>query len=187
MKRRITAVSFAIMLVISLMLLTSCAPTHIHTEGLDDYCRNNGGYSENHIASGLFLNADFVKKYTYIDGNFIYDYYGVMFIDEIDKAFAWLTYNEDEYVKAKQDNDFDNLEAFDSGRSVYGFTFFLRKNWDFPNYFTAMGFNDEKHTIVFIGFYGKTDNEDTKAFISLAKTDFAAFLKHFYGEWYNWE
>ena len=60
-----------------------------------------------------------------------------------------------------------------------------RTELHFPNWFTAVGYNDISKTLVFIGFYANGKEEAEK--FAIAETDFAAFLKHYYGEWYNWE
>lgn len=174
----------SLILILAFSLLISCNPTHLHYIGLEEYCQNQGAYSENHIASELFLTVDFVNKYAYIDGNFIYDYKGSMYFSELDRAFAWLTYGEDEYKKAKQDCIHEGMEAVNEGQSALGFTFYLRKNWNFPKYFTAVGYNDERKTLIFIGFCCTDEAEEEN--IQCAETDFGAFLTHYYGNWYDW-
>ncbi len=183
--QRTRAILIMIMLIAINIIITSCAPMHTHVEGLDNFCDSNGAYSEYSIASGLFLKADFVKKYTYIDGNFVYDYYGSLLTEEVDRAFAWITYNDEIYLNAKQDAILEDAIIINEEGDIFGFTFYLKTEWHFPNWFTAVGYNDISKTLVFIGFYAD-GKEEAKKF-AIAKTDFAAFLNHYYGEWYNWE
>ena len=102
----------------------------------------------------------------------------------MDRAFAWLSYDEDEYERAKQDRIREGMDAINEGQSAYGFTFYLQKNWNFPEYFTAIGHNDERKTLVFIGFCCTDEAEEET--IRCAETDFASFLTHYYGDWYDW-
>ena len=172
-------------LIIAILFLYSCSAVHIHREGLEEYCNNRGkGYSEYNISSELFLGIEFLKKYSYSDGNFIYDYKGHTWVSEVDRAFAWLSYDEDEYERAKQDRIREGMDAINEGQSAYGFTFYLQKNWNFPEYFTAIGHNDARKTLVFIGFCCTDEAEEET--IRCAETDFASFLTHYYGDWYDW-
>lgn len=178
-------VRFLVVLLSVSLLFTSCAPTHIHREGLEEYCKSKGGYSENHIASERFLDWKFVEQYSYIDGDLIYDYFGSLLTEELDRSLAWISYKDDIYQNAKQDCFIEGLQAINNGVELLGFTFYLKPDWHFPSEFTAFGYNDEENTLVFVGFCCTRDDESE--YVSLAETDFGAFLEHFYGEWYDWK
>lgn len=168
-------------------------------EGLDEW---SWATSSVGLTDSYFLEESFLTNYPYADGNYYYIYeMHPKWKGESERSFIWLTYEDaDVYRDAKQSR-FDKryvLETSFDGTKAYGFTFYLycdfshpqkdrepERETQFPEYFTAFGYNDETRTLVFLGFDGSGKIE--KPYIEYAKTDFPAFLSHFYSDRFDWE
>ena len=135
------------------------------------------------------MTKAFMDKYQYEAGDFHFEYYApAPFKGTIERSFAWLSYDAETYFQAKEEMLTDRRmtsEALD-GKTAFDFTFYLNHTNRFPYWFTAFGCNDETHTLVFIGIYVGFDSEDYE-FCSLAETNLEMFIRHFYGEWYDWD
>ncbi len=187
MKRRV--IKSVIVTILALALFCSCSFSYQHYErGLENYTEATSSYGI--TSKSHFVGKQFLEDYHYADGDYYYEICDYYFGDIIERSFVWLIYNDGEIYQSAKQNKLESrnseLPSFD-GAEAYGFTFYINYELQFPQTFTTIGFNDEKQTLIFIGFHGYSENGDNKAFISLAETDFAAFLKHYYGEWYNWE
>ncbi len=185
---------FALIVLVCLPILNSCH-YHISRSGLDHFKKYGNADSETDISGGSFLNVEFLDKYPYLDGFYNYDDEGGGWDGTTDRAFSWLTYNQDIYEQAKQEcietRESENPDL--DGKQAFGFTFYLNYEWDadhelmkFPHHFTAFGYNDEKCTLVFIGFYGGQHGAERET-VATAKTDLEGFIKNYFGEWYDWE
>lgn len=175
--------------------LCACSE-HLSQSGLDYFRKSNGATSSFGIASDLLVSVEFLDTYPYLNGDFYHDYLDKGWNEgTIDRAFIWLTYERETYEQAKQEcietREGENPDL--DGKQAFGFTFYVNCEWDednelqkFPRYFTAFGYNDEKCTLVFIGFYGGQYGADMEN-VETAKTDLEGFIKNYFGEWYDWE
>lgn len=194
----------SVILVLTFLILLPSCNSHYQKskEGLDYYIdTRNHGYSDSDftISSGCLLPVEFLKKYSYLDGNYYYDEnYTTKFLffteNEVDRAFIWLTYDVEIYEQWKQEC-LENRHSQNSdldGKEAFGFTFYSNYEWSqhneynrFPYHFTAFGVNDQTNTLVFIGFYCNKQSDEEK--LQSAKTDLEGFIQNYFGEWYNWE
>lgn len=196
MKNKIVAIFTVFLVVFS---LTSCNLNHRSYEGFENW---SSGLSSIGLTDSEFFLC-FLTDFPYQDGNFYYDdsYSGfIPFFSSswVEKSFVWLIYDDAEiYLNAKQSR-FEKKNALHNsfdGTNAFGFTFNVFCDFHspyvgdgesgFPELFTAFGFNDETNTLVFIGFNGNGKKEQKN--IELAKTNFSAFLTHYYGDWFDWE
>ena len=167
-------------------------------EGLDYfYNKRNQGETDSsyNMAQDTLLTVEFLEKYPYADGNYYYAYEETLFSKEVDRAFIWLTYDNEIYSQAKQEcletRDAENADL--DGKKAFGFTFNTKYEFGpnetnkFPYYFTAFGYNDKKNTLIFIGFFGGRTSNKEREEVEIAKTDLEGFIKNYFGEWYDWE
>ena len=184
MKKRSWKIMGAVSVVLAvLMLLCSCSE-HYQETGID-YWRNHGNGMSSYSVTRFKLDESFLDKYPYMDGDFNYEFEKPgPFSYVLEYALMWLSYDEDTYEMIKQDNMDAESVVLHDGQETFGFTFYLRCDWDFPRWFTAVGYNDEKKTLVFLGFYCSSEYDKEKAM--LAETDMEEFLEYYYGEWYSW-
>ena len=198
MKRK--AVIVFLILILVLFSLSSCSE-RIVEQGFDNWYE---GLSSIYITSSVLLKPQFLTDYPYIDGDFRYErYHPVFFSNGIEKSFIWLTYDDiNVYQNAKQsrlDQEIDVIDNSLNGTEAFGFIFSIMYDFSyendpserttkFPNWFTAFGFNDETQTLVFLGFCCSIEcQKKEKPYIDLVKTDFSAYLTHYYGDWFDWE
>ena len=166
-----------------LMLLCSCG-RHTQKTGID-YWRTHGDGISSYSVTRFKLDESFLDKYPYMDGDFNYEFEKPgPFSYVLEYALMWLSYDEDTYEMIKQDDMDAESVVLHDGQETFGFTFYLRCDWDFPKRFTAIGYNDEKKTLVFLGFYCSSEYDKEKAM--LAETDMEEFLEYYYGKWYSW-
>ena len=184
MKKRSWKIMGAVSVVLAvLMLLCSCSE-HYQETGID-YWRNHGNGMSSYSVTRFKLDESFLDKYPYMDGDFNYEFEKPgPFSYVLEYALMWLSYDEDTYEMIKQDNMDAESVVLHDGQETFGFTFYLRCDWDFPKRFTAIGYNDEKKTLVFLGFYCSSEYDKEKAM--LAETDMEEFLEYYYGKWYSW-
>ncbi|MBR3623879.1 MAG: hypothetical protein IKN43_11115 [Selenomonadaceae bacterium] len=178
-------------------MFSSCSLSY-SCEGFENWFASLATFAS--LTNKRFLEKDFLTDYPYKDGSFNYDlYHPSLFSKVVERSFIWLSYDDEEtYQHAKQsrfDNRIDTIESFD-GTEAFGFSFFMNyysyddsekpnKEDLFSIQFTAFGFNDETQTLVFIGFGCDQPQKEPKN--ELAKTDFPAFLTHYYSEWFDWD
>ena len=186
MKKRSWKIMGAVSAVLAvLMLLCSCG-RHTQKTGIDYWRTNGDGISSYSITKPKYLlDESFLDKYPYMDGDFNYEFENPgLFSYDLEYALMWLSYDEDTYEMIKQDDMDSESVVLHDGQKILGFTFYLRHDWNFPKRFTAIGYNDEKNTLVFLGFYCSSEYDKEKAM--LAETDMEEFLEYYYGKWYAW-
>lgn len=170
------------------MSLTSCGGV-IDKEGLDYFYENNTGISQYSVTRNNFLTPEFLDQFPYLDGDFHYREESENFIfgPTLERSFAWIKYDADQYDQAKESwlaGKKMNEESVD-GQTAYGFTFNLIYAYQYPKWIFLFGNNDVTQTLVFMGFYISNDHNDFDN-CSLVETDIGAFLQKFYGDWYDW-
>jgi len=186
-------IAIILLIILFLLALASC---HYSKEGFESWYPRLSFF---HLTNEeYFFEKELLTTYQYCNGNFFYDYSDpTLFSRCIERVFAFLTYDDSEiYQSAKQycfDTRKTDLVSFD-GTVAFGFVFNIYYDWSdlndsnetqFPKWFTAFGFNDGTQTLVLLGFC--CDLPQKEPYVELAKTDFSAFLTHYYGDWFDWE
>lgn len=194
------AVAVAVVLILVLFSLSSCSERLVR-QGFDNW---NENVSSLDLASSALLERQFLIDYPYKDGDFRYERYNPVFFSMgIERIFIWLTYDDvNVYQDAKQsrlDRETDVIDNSLNGTEAFGFTFSIvfdfsyrngssERKTEFPYWYTAFGFNDETKTLVFLGYSCSIEcQKKEKPYIDLVKTDFSAYLTHYYGDWFDWE
>jgi hypothetical protein len=187
---------FALCLLAGILLLTmvSCSalfPSQIHDSGLDAFSLDA---SERGLTEYLLPTDGFIEKYAHTNGD--YHYFDNLYMNEqaLESGFVYLEYEEATYKEAKQfcldsmslstENAkeyrgyvfAENLALTEENRSEDG------KDLRYPRYFIMFGYNDALNRLVFISLFCGDEHAENAA---LADTDFGAFLKEFYGEYYD--
>ena len=183
-----------ILVLILCVILISFSSCNYSQKGFEKWSSTLSSFE---LTNEYFLEKDFLTNYPYKNGMFYFEhYYPWLLSNLVERSFVWLIYDEATvYQDAKQsrfNTRIDELDSFD-GTEAFGFTFHLycgfasitEKETLFPEWFTAFGFNDAIQTLVFIGFF--CDQPQKDPCVELAKTDFSAFLMHYYGDWFDWE
>ena len=184
-----------------LLSMTSCSilfpnsplfSNNIVHSGLDEFSAETS-------STGLtkhLIPQDLLTKYTYTEGD--YHFFDNVYITEayVEKVFLYLAYDESVYADAKQYclDTFQNLST-ENVKEYNGYVFAENldraiayneivdsRNKAYPNTFVMFGYHDTLKHLVFIGFSCGDDHDESAA---LADTDFGAFLKEFYGEYYD--
>ena len=178
---------FILIVFLSLVFIFSSCNTSIYIEGIDNYSPAN---SSTGISKTLIPTQDFIKKFQYIDANYYYYDTGVWADSVVERELMYLEYNETEYQKAKEFT-YSNV-LVDKNVQFYGkgFDFFINlseydtsienieSSYKFPYRFNMIAHNDEKKTLVFIGF--NCDIEKDYEVYGLTNGQFEVFLdRHF--------
>lgn len=142
---------------------------------------------------GLSLDT---PKYFLPSDSFCTDYEytntGYHFVEKFKKeknsmVILYIEYEQNVYYEAKT-SMFDGIKPYDDNRYEYqGFEFYKNSNYitayvdgiygdRFPKAFTMAGYNDEKRTLMFIGYYNSSRTEIE---------DWGAFIESIYGEYYD--
>lgn len=181
--------SFLILLLVVCCLFLSAYSRRFSREGLNELYNRGEGLSSFSITSEIFVEKSFMDDYPHENGNFHYDCYeSALFMGTTERSFAWMSYDVETYKKAKGTMLASRGEGearFDA-QTAFGYTFYMNYEYSFPDWFTAFGYNDDTATLAFIGLYLDSDSSEF-AYCPLAETDLGEFLRHFYGEWYDWE
>lgn len=181
---------FLITLTLSIFLFASgCAP--VEKRGLDHFEKHTCSVG---LTANLFPSDEFLTDFECEYGDYQY-------FDSDDwkwgnvNVSAYLCYSTENYENAK-DYCLEKLSFCDSHQyEVQGFQFYeilchqsMSESGDFlggcryPRQFNMFAYNDQTCTLLFLGYYnGEPDNEEKQ----LAETDFSAFLKAVYYEYYN--
>ena len=159
----------------------------IQHSGVDEYVRSKGNHCQIG-ASGFLYTYKFVEKFDYLDGD--YDYFATTWttLDGYELAIMHLTYTPDIYTLAKADIFENTTFVSDGPVYIYNGYDFYRLEWDMntSNKFTMNAFNDEKNTIVMIGFCGRST--ETGLIGTLPdQAGWSEYLKTYFGEYYNFD
>ena len=208
MKRKIRiglTVLVVLIVLTNLTLLTffivrALVVTTTHKNGFDEW-----DPEASPLVGDRLVEKEFLTTYPYRDGGFRWyckkGFYFSLWAAipdfgmeaKAEKSFVWLTYDDEEsYRNAKQSRIDAEKDAFDhslDGTVAFGYTFYIIDDFiswrgsNYPNEFTAFGYNDETRTLVFLGLLsGKKSNPR-----DYLEESFAALLEHYYGEWFDWE
>ena len=170
-----------------------CAITHTPNgslNGFDEWDPEQWSRLESPLDA--LIKKDFLAEYPYADGDYHVDWYESFLGPRRsrNRSFVWLTYDDPAVYETAKQSRFDaatsiKLYPFEDP-DVYGFTFYyVGENDPFPEHVSVFGFNDQTRTLVFVGFWGGGKKETPH--IEAGSTDFAGFLDHYFGEWFDWE
>lgn len=180
-------------IILCLTLLTVCLSgcnDSFSIYGLANYDRNVSMFS----TCGFLPNGEKLwEKYEYIDGDFFYSYVegGVLCMPQRETALLYLTFEDDAYEAAKE-YTLSYVEMSDNGfwYNNYCFCEGLPKHSNtssltplrHPRHFLQTIFNDEKRTILFIGFWitSSLNAEEEQIINRYAEGDVQPFLEKYF-------
>jgi hypothetical protein len=180
-----------IILLVALILLSSCAPRTFNPEkGLENFDKNDSEFS----LCQYIMPDGFIEKYDYKDGNYYSIETGSIYNGTtVDRAFIYIQYDAEIYDDAKI-CAIENLSLSNEAIHEYnGYYFFLNHSSsvddidyldgrNFPYKFLSFAYNDSTNTLVFFGLYISSELKNQT--IEEAE-DWPAFLEKYYGEWYS--
>lgn len=131
----------------------------------------------------------FYYDYKYIDAGYYMREATIFFGSGDSYVILHFKYEESVYFEAKEAM-FEGIEPYDDNRYEYnGYVFYKNSNYirlfnkdegdRFPKAFTMAGYNDDKNILMFIGYYGESEQGEI--------VDWGAFLKKVYGEHYDFD
>ena len=184
---------FIITIFCSVVSFVSCyANEDIYCSGMDCYIDGCQGISEYEVEHFLY-SSDFITKYQYDSGNFHYfeakELRGLATKGGHELAIMYLKYSPDVYLSAK--NDLINNSDYLSSEPLYqynGYNFYRLDFHSSKNYWYAMNaYNDEKQTLVFLGFYGGfvENGKNGRVGELPPESAFSEYLNTHFGEFYD--
>jgi len=184
--KRILTLSLSILILFSFI---GC--TKLEISNLENFRKETCSVS---LSEYLFPHNDYLSLFEYGDGDYHYLDTGDIAWGYVE-AFAYLSYEPEIYEEAKKYclDHFDLCDNHEYEYDEYRFHEHLchktkdeNGNLDvgcaFPRHFNMFGFHDDSCTLFFLGYYNG-DPESTEK--ELAQTDFGAFLKAVYAEYYD--
>lgn len=179
------------MLLVLAFSLTACASQEIN--GIENFDIHDCSVE---LSYYLFPSEDFVTRFEYEDGDYWFyesDNWGWGYA----KTFAYLRYSPNHYWEAKQYcmENFALSDVHQYEHNEYHFAEHICHTLkgadreyipgsDYPRHFNMFAFNDQNHTLIFLGYYcGNPDNPERQ----LAEQDFSAFLKQVYSVYFDFD
>ena len=174
-----------LLLFATLLSCTSCGAA-TRMDSLDEYIETASkgeGFADNDIDNPYFFlpSLSFITDYNYVEGK--YHYYESS--EDLSTSFLLLKYDENTYDEAKA---FALKKLPMHGDKVYeynGYVFYENEIFvrhcigsRFPYFFMTVCYNDDEHTLVFLGFYDKNANDSTVA-------NWGAFIEKYYGSYHD--
>ena len=191
MLKRLNVILLCMLILLSSLFMTSCNST-VNIEGIENFGEADSSVS---LTKYLIPNEEFLDEYEYVYGDYYYLEEKPFVEENLEIAIMILEYEQDVYEKAKQYCISKLYLSDENVREYAGFTFaenldlpkaynYLEngKNKEFPCFFNMFGYNDEKCTIVSIGFHC---GDDWAEEAQNADADFSKFIETFYSEYYN--
>lgn len=185
--RYLKSIIICCVILLSTLSLYGCDDSYV--QGLE-YC--NTYVNDTVEIKYLLYDTEFLDKYTYKNGDFFY--YGGTFT--MCKSLLYLEYDEETYDNAKEELLL-NTECSQLEFNYKGFTFFNNLSWrnehrpyseneleTLSDCFVMLSYNDERNTIVAIGYCKKSSNDISGRDIKNDE-DFAEFIEKYYLEFYK--
>lgn len=187
---RLRNISIIALIITSICFFSACNPIII--EGIDEFSQ---GTSSMGLTKYLLPDSDFLSRFNYLDSCYYYYDNDRFDEDSMEKVFMMLTYDDKTYLDGKE-YCLSTMKLSSSNIKELGQYVWIENlslpdaydhlthdiNTEFPYFFNMIGYNDEENTLVFIGFRCEKAHYDAA---NSANTDFAAFLKEFYGDYYQ--
>ena len=189
------------LIIIFLFSLTGCYQD-FYRDSLDDYigevCAHAVGFSDVEIDNPQYFlpSLSFFDDFAYVEGDYVY--YEADPLREIfhlgrkpEIALLTLTYEEQIYSAAKQ-YMLDEIPSYDNVLYAYqSFSFYENANFvrmkeerRFPEHFTMAGYSDEKHMLVFLGFYQSYPGR-AEVYRTDIKENWVGFMDEYFGPYYD--
>ena len=177
-------------LIILLLAFSLCSCDGTYVEGLE----NCNTMYEDFGLDKLLHDRSFLDKYSYTDGNFYY--YGGFLATS--RSLLYLKYNDETYLSAKEElvaNSVCSDFSFNYNGFIFKRSLFVEPDSPYKetvkfegldNFFHMIAFNDEKRTIVSIG-YCTSDKEALHGRDIKTDLDFAKFIETYYLEFYDFK
>ena len=166
----------------------SCSDT-VELHGLDEFSPANSSID---LCWRLLPSSSFVDDFDYLDGDYEYRYYQKFGGDWYSKehALMYLIYDESNYLLAKEymlENialssinvfSYNGYQFYENLNSHKLGAYYYRENEDFPYWFNMIAYNDESHTLMFLGF--RVDNPKEADTEVLESGDMALILRTYF-------
>ena len=193
-------ISFILVIFMSLGL-TSCY-NDVQNDSIEDYIacinkNNNTGFSSKAIDTPEFFlpSVSFLEDYEYLEGTYFRrkddPWRGAFSADEAfpEIALLALKYDETIYEDAKQ-TMLETIKPYDDQFYQYNDYTFYVNSWPsfFPEHFTMACYNDENHTLIFIGLYSGTLAGPScldEKYLEDIEGNWEAFVDQYYGAYYD--
>ncbi len=193
-----------ILIMLCSMVLVGCYQD-LERDSLDEYIlninQNKIGYSNVEIDHpDYFLpSATFIQDYDYVDGKYYWredDPLRGLFTTNVDPeiSFLCLQYDKTTYYNAKEFM-LKEIEPYNNKFYEYkNYVFYENSNFinlhyrNFPEWFTMACYNDEKYTLIYIGFNSSTLAGLScldKKYLENFEGNWISFLEQYYGESYD--
>ena len=181
----------AFVLLLLITVISCCISCGVYEKkGIDKYSKGNSSFS---LSVELLPSDNFLTQFSYIDGNYYYIDKGGSFTYKDEQEIMYLVYEDDVYERAKEFT-FQNIYFLENHKYSYnGYEFMVNMcrqmegrdpnivNSEFnPYWFNMIAFNDEKNTIVFLGFYMPKNLATPEIEQLLTFEDMGAFLKEYF-------
>ena len=173
-----------LILLLCCMLLSSCAKSFRNFQsGLENFHPAN---SEVGVCDCL-IPSEMISSFQYLNGNYYKEETASGFYRNIcERALVYFEYDDTTYNDAKSYAT-ENLILNENVFTEYnGYVFFINETYQhdtgYPRKFKVYGYNDEKNTLVFLGFYVSVELYEE---VDELSADWPAFLEKYYGEWYS--
>lgn len=186
--------SLIILLNVTLFTLLSCDKP-FERIGIENYHKANSNSS---LSLELLPSDDFLEIFDYIDGDYYYICRETPISLGDEQEIMYLIYEEENYKLAKE-YALQNLLLSKDNRYFYnGYEFIentCRKregmntdivNDEYPNLFNMLAFNDEKNTMIFMGFNMPKKLVTPEIEQLLTFEDMDAFLREYFS-FYNFD
>ena len=195
-------ISFILIICMSLGL-TSCYQD-LEKNSLDEYIahinKNKFGFSSLSIDKPKYFlpSISFLEKYEYLEGTYVlreYDIRRLVFDQETvvpHIALLALKYDENTYKEAKK-TMLEEIKPYEDKFYYYNeYNFYLNSNhFDlvdggktrFPSAFTMACYNDENHTLIFMGLYISIPLDEK--YLEDIEGNWEAFVDQYYGAYYD--
>ena len=183
--------------------LTSCYQD-LEKNSLDEYIahinKNKFGFSSLSIDKPKYFlpSISFLEKYEYLEGTYVlreYDIRRLVFDQETvvpHIALLALKYDENTYKEAKK-TMLEEIKPYEDKFYYYNeYNFYLNSNhFDlvdggktrFPSAFTMACYNDENHTLIFMGLYISIPLDEK--YLEDIEGNWEAFVDQYYGAYYD--
>ena len=191
--KKFTGAIFSVLLIFS---LTSCSLDQVNLHGIDKYSREDSTVTTTTYLLPFEKRTDrpeiFFNKYQYLAGDYYYFDNGIFVRRFLDRALMYLTYDKETYEEVKSFslnmyplslknrftyNGYEFIETLALPKQ-YGYLNENNENRQFPYHFNFVSYNDEKNTMVYIGFCLGGATERDKEILSFS--DVGAFLKEYF-------
>ena len=197
-------ISFILIICMSLGL-TSCYQD-LERNSLDEYIacihKNKCGFSSVGIDKPQYFlpSISFLEDYEYLEGTYFWhddDSWKELFAPEDvlpDISLITLKYDESTYEEAKK-TMLEEIKPYEHKFYYYNeYNFYLNSNhFDiaddgktrFPSAFTMACYNDENHTLIFMGFFMSVSHFLEEKYLEDIEGNWKDFIDQYYGVYYD--